>query len=105
MSEEKESLKAKWIKLLEKAVEADAWGQVVEAREFYNKIVVSIDGEQEEDGYSREEKSTLIKLRGCIAGRSKGLKNNTKGITLEEIKELLPLIQDLFTSKAIKPPA
>lgn len=112
---EKKHAKQQWLKILKDALDADSWGQSIEATEQYEKLHRVLEMQIPELQLTPEEKSVCMKVAHSVAlrmhtlGAQEALMNDNAGssasqsaqkLTLDEVKALQPVLDDLFVRQA-----
>ncbi|TYZ66027.1 hypothetical protein PybrP1_009042 [[Pythium] brassicae (nom. inval.)] len=95
--EELKKRHASWCKNLQRAVETDGWGQVVEAVEAYERLAVQLTQETPKcHELSKDQARTLEKVAGALDLRAKCLSSVTDGErtspTKEDMEEVLEVL-------------
>jgi len=106
---EKKAVKAHWSKVLKEALDADSWGQSIEATEQYEKLARLLEMQVPELQMTAEEKSLCAKIAHSVTLRMHTLQGveaslndgsaaaqPTQRLTLDEVKALQPVLDDLF---------
>lgn len=108
---EKKYAKQQWVKILKDALDADSWGQSIEATEEYEKLNRVLEMQIPELQLTADEKSTCMKVAHSVTLRMHTLQgqeaaiNDQQGsqqqqspqkITLDEVKTLTTVLDDLF---------
>eukprot|EP01137_Pigoraptor_chileana_P035973 Opistho-2@30802 len=95
----KEKVNMQFYEQLERSVDCDSWGQVVEAVDSYAKLSKKLKQEAKDSKvYSDDEKRVLAKIATCLDMRVDGLENaHADGIPIEEVKKLLSTLKQLMS--------
>eukprot|EP01136_Pigoraptor_vietnamica_P032427 Opistho-1_new@94260 len=93
----KEKVNTQFYEQLERAVDCDSWGQIVEAVDSYRALSKKLKAESKDSKvYSDDEKKVLAKIATCLDLRIDGLENAASdGIPVEEVKKLLQTLKQL----------
>lgn len=110
---EKKHAKSQWSRILKDALDADSWGQSIEATEEYEKLYRMLEIQIPELQLTSDEKNTCMKIAHAVSLRMKTLQGVEAAIngasssssamqklTLDEIRALQPVLQDLFDRPA-----
>jgi len=100
-SKEKKAAKARWHASFKKALDADSWGQTEEAAEEYENLARLLDSQAKNLVLSSDEKTFLQKFRAAVSLRTQALNDVSNVVKHEEIKKLLEMLENLFTTKSI----
>jgi hypothetical protein len=116
---EKKQSKQQWMRILKDALDADSWGQSIEATEQYEKLYRMIEQRIPDLQLTVEEKTMVMKIAHSVNLRMHTLQGQEAAIndqvgsaqqaaaqklTLDEVRGLQPVLQDLF-DKAPSPSA
>jgi hypothetical protein len=108
---EKKAAKVHWARLLKEALDADSWGQSIEATEQYEKLQRLLEMQVPELQLTAEEKSLCAKIAHSVSLRmhtlqgveaaindqaAAGSSQPAQKLTLDEVKALQPVLEDLF---------
>ncbi|XP_062503125.1 axin interactor, dorsalization-associated protein-like [Corticium candelabrum] len=100
---EREKLVESWYALFRKGTDFDSWGQLVEAVDEYALLTRKIKTELqfEEHGFSDQNYNTLGNVVSCLQARQKAVQNQLgdDGMTLEQLKTVGTVLQNLLTSR------
>lgn len=88
-----------WSTQFSRAVQADSWGQVVEAQEEYQRLAAIIANKQGMPSVTSAEKDTMHRIVMCLSARVQGLNTMTETITTADLKLLEPVFEALFTGR------
>lgn len=102
-----------WTRIFKDALDADSWGQSIEATEEYEKLSRTIEQQMPELGLSSEERSIVLKLKGSVdlrvhtlmgveadVGGGRSDNGSKKQIKLEEMKQVQLALDALFVRPA-----
>lgn len=110
---DKNSSKARWQRVFKEALDADGWGQSLEAIDSYESLSSSIGLAQDELNLTVDERSVLTKLALVLDGRVAALsdvsalsldKSRQSGVQLSEVKSLTAVLERLFDQDADSSP-
>lgn len=108
---EKKQAKQRWIKSLKDALDADSWGQSIEATEQYEKLYRTFELQLPELSLSSDERSTCLKVAHAVSLRMATLQGQEAAIndaaqsgqsqaiqklTLDELRSVQGVLEDLF---------
>mmetsp|Transcript_48908 Transcript_48908/g.116255 ORF Transcript_48908/g.116255 Transcript_48908/m.116255 type:complete len:292 (+) Transcript_48908:70-945(+) len=96
MASEKEQLRIQWRAQFAKALQADSWGQVVEAQEEYQQMAAVIAAKQGMPSITSKEKDVMHRLVLCLSSRAQALKTMSENITCTDMKSLDTVFEGLF---------
>jgi len=96
---EKEQLRLQWVDQFGKAIQADSWGQVIEAQEEYQRMASLMAAKQGEANINSREKDTMQRLVLCLSARSQSLRTCNETITSVDMQGLQPVFEALFTGR------
>eukprot|EP00929_Paragymnodinium_shiwhaense_P074344 TRINITY_DN38035_c0_g1_i1.p1 TRINITY_DN38035_c0_g1~~TRINITY_DN38035_c0_g1_i1.p1 ORF type:complete len:293 (+),score=97.48 TRINITY_DN38035_c0_g1_i1:141-1019(+) len=96
---EKEQLRVQWQQQFMKALQADTWGQVVEAQEEYQMMAAQMAAKQGLPYITSLEKDTLHRLVLCLSARATALRTLNENITSLDMKNLEYVFESLFTGR------
>lgn len=98
MSNTKAPLRKNWASIFKEALEADTWGQSLEAQDEYNALLRSIKNALDDSSinFSADERSTLAKFQAAIGMRLAKIDGEEQGLNLDDMKKLTPVLDDLF---------
>lgn len=104
--QEKDALRQEWLMQFNTATQADAWGQVVEASDEYQRLAANIAFRQGMPFFASMDKDTMQKLSLCLAARLQAL--GTLGLSANpvsafDMKALQPVFEALFTGREVAP--
>eukprot|EP00455_Lapot_gusevi_P044436 TRINITY_DN5551_c0_g2_i1.p1 TRINITY_DN5551_c0_g2~~TRINITY_DN5551_c0_g2_i1.p1 ORF type:complete len:300 (-),score=80.60 TRINITY_DN5551_c0_g2_i1:101-1000(-) len=98
---DKASAKQRWCQLFRTALDADKWGQVMEASDGYRMLGALIDSQERELGLTVDESSIVQKLRICLQLRVTALNditlNQQRMLQLDSMRALSEVFESLFT--------
>jgi len=94
----KRTAKVQWARILKDALNADSWGQSLEATEEYERLARLIQQDIGEMSLTADEKVLCAKVRFALLERAAALQDLTgkAGIKSDEAKRLAPVMDDLF---------
>jgi len=98
---EQDRLRASWADMFQKAVQADSWGQVVEAQEDYQRLASIVATKQGAPYIASADKDMMQKLCLCLSARVQALKTLNETITSFDMKALQPVFDTLFTGREL----
>jgi hypothetical protein len=98
----KKALIEAWQRTLSSALDADSWGQSLEAIDEYQKLVRLLDTQIEQAGLSLDEQTAILKLRLALNLRIDGLQDlfQKKGLQLEQAKKLPEVFKNILSGHA-----
>lgn len=97
MAAEKEQLRLRWRDQFAQALQADSWGQVVEAQEEYQQMAAYIAAKQGGAIITSREKDTMHRIVQCLSARAQALRTMHEMITSADMARLVPVFEALFT--------
>lgn len=97
-------LRRRWARSLDAALQADGWGQIVEALDAYERLGRMINSSIEGLRPDAAMRAMLNKTVLCVNMRAKALKSETEadaaaGPSIDQMKTLGPFIRALFTDE------
>lgn len=99
---DKSTCKTKWMHTFKQALDADTWGQSIEAHDYYKDIATAMENQSTSLTLTADEQSIISKLCTCLRLRANSLMElNTRGMNLEQIKLLTDVIDALFTNRQV----
>lgn len=104
-SGEKDSLRQTWVTQYSKAVQADSWGDVVEAQDSYQAMAAIMAAKQGQVATTSLERDTMHRLVLCLSARVNALKTMKESgvISATDMKKLQPVFESLFTGQEPSP--
>lgn len=95
----KKQTKRGWMRCFKNGVDADSWGQALEAMDEYEKLIKSIEFtlQNNELPLITEEKTTVLKIKLAVGERISAIDKGSGGISLDEVKKLTKVFEDLFS--------
>eukprot|EP00429_Kryptoperidinium_foliaceum_P063383 CAMPEP_0176056140 /NCGR_PEP_ID=MMETSP0120_2-20121206/27955_1 /TAXON_ID=160619 /ORGANISM="Kryptoperidinium foliaceum, Strain CCMP 1326" /LENGTH=278 /DNA_ID=CAMNT_0017389643 /DNA_START=72 /DNA_END=905 /DNA_ORIENTATION=+ len=99
---ERDRLRASWVDMFQKAVQADSWGQVVEAQEDYQRLASIIAAQQGAPYIASSDKDCMQRLCLCLSARVQALQTLNETITSFDMKALQPVFEVLFTGQELE---
>jgi len=113
---EKKAARAQWAKLMKEALDADTWGQSVEAMELYDRLYRLMESHMPHLQLSSDEKTVCSKFAHAITLRRRTLQAAeaeldpsaarssshplTQKLTLDDMKSLSSVLDELFVRAA-----
>lgn len=98
---EREQLKSAWKARLQKAVQLDDWGQLIEAQEEYQKLAVAIGHSYGTGVLQSFEKDIAHRIVLCLSARVQSIQElSDKVITPQDIKLLDRAVDQVFSGQA-----
>lgn len=93
----------KWKKVYADGIDADTWGQSIEAIEEYEKLNNLIEAQMPSMSLSVDERSVLLKVRHATALRCESLQelNADKKISLDKMKTIQQVMTDLANGRTV----
>lgn len=102
MDPERAELRTRWLKLYNESVENDSWGQVLEALDGYDKLLITLEKASVHLDLTPDEKIILGKLHVCLQQRVKSIRDKaTNSMPLDQFKRLKSVFESLFTTQKI----
>eukprot|EP00899_Mesostigma_viride_P004710 jgi/Mesvir1/1423/Mv14421-RA.1 len=101
-------MNASWSKVFLDCLELDAWGQVEEAIDGYDRLSASISTENTENNLrlTPDEKATLTKMAVSLNLRAEALRTSVHSpgtLTLDQIKKLIPVVETILIKPDVAP--
>jgi hypothetical protein len=108
---EKKAAKQQWLRVLQDALDADSWGQSIEAVEEYEKLYRKLEQSINELHLTADEKGQCLKIAHSVQLRMNTLQGQEAAIndqagsakqvasqklSLDEVRGLVPVMQGLF---------
>eukprot|EP00927_Polykrikos_kofoidii_P022270 TRINITY_DN2082_c0_g2_i1.p1 TRINITY_DN2082_c0_g2~~TRINITY_DN2082_c0_g2_i1.p1 ORF type:complete len:316 (+),score=55.06 TRINITY_DN2082_c0_g2_i1:76-948(+) len=99
MATEKDIWRGTWLQQFNKALQADSWGQVVEAQEGYRMMAGAIAATESQPTITSIERDNMHRLVSCLSARATAIRDITEDITCADMKLLVPIFEALFTGR------
>jgi hypothetical protein len=108
---EKKQAKQQWVRILKDGLDADTWGQSIEATEEYEKLHRTLEAQVPNLQLTAEERTACMRVAHAVALRMHTLlgeeatmndqthsaqQRSTQKLSLDEVKALMPVLDDLF---------
>jgi hypothetical protein len=96
---EQKFAKDRWVKIFQQALDADTWGQTLEASSEYERLLRAIDQSANDLKLTIDQKSLVSKLRHAVSKRLEALqdiKSEKEALKLEDMKKLTEVFEGLF---------
>lgn len=93
---DKQSCAKGWKKIFKGALDADTWGQSIEAHDDYESLLRKMDEQVPKLNVTSDERATLNNIKRSLELRMTAISDGN-GIDMNEIKKLVPIFDNLFS--------
>lgn len=95
----KDQMRSQWQAQLAKALQHDAWGQIVEAQETYKSLAAAVAAKQVLPSLASKEKDCMHRIAMCLSARVQAIKTLSEVMTASDMKVLASVLEVLFTGR------